>query len=377
MWDIPPVRLDKWAWSLPRRRCGCGVVSTAAVPGVPWAGCGTVAYGPNVNAAAALLSNFGTMPVERCAKIMETLLGCPVSTGFVSNATARVGAALGLAGYETAVAASLARANVLGADETPVRVLDPVIGADAVDAFGQLLPVGSPHILTVTEPGRLVWLSAIGSRSAEWLATGQVLAGFAGVLVRDDYLGYRQFDDQLEAVQLCCAHLLRAADQVAGLDPDQKWAERIIAILTQANTLREDAITNDTDHIDHDVLTALRADYDTAIAHGIAINTDRAWRTGRHPGWRLAKRLADKADQIWLFTTNFAVPFTNNDSERALRMAKVRQKISGVWHTLDTLNNWCLIRSYLVNATNHGHQPIDAIRDALAGNPWLPALNTS
>jgi Transposase len=36
------------------------------------------------------------------------------------------------------------------------------------------------------------------------------------------------------------------------------------------------------------------------------------------------------------------------------------------------LQRHCRIRSYLVSARNHGRRPIDAIRDALTANPWVP-----
>ena len=36
------------------------------------------------------------------------------------------------------------------------------------------------------------------------------------------------------------------------------------------------------------------------------------------------------------------------------------------------LQRHCRIRSYLVSARNHGRRPIDAIRDALTANPWMP-----
>jgi uncharacterized protein DUF6444 len=53
VWDIPPVRLEKVHWLLPKLRCGaCGKIATADPPG---GRAGTVAYGPNVNAAAVLL----------------------------------------------------------------------------------------------------------------------------------------------------------------------------------------------------------------------------------------------------------------------------------------------------------------------------------
>jgi hypothetical protein len=54
-------------------------------------------------------------------------------------------------------------------------------------------------------------------------------------------------------------------------------------------------------------------------------------------------------------------PWTNNASERALKNPKLRQKISGYWHTLTTLTRYCRLRSYLISARNHGLRSIDAI----------------
>lgn len=373
VWDIPPVTLEKWHWALPKRRCGCGTVTTAGVPGVAWARPGSVAYGPNINAATVLISNYGTVPVKRCAAMMGMLLGAPVSAGFVCRATERLATALAAGGYDQSVTAALTGAAVLAADETPVEVI-----TGATDADGQPR-AGSAYILTVLAPGGLTWLTAIGSRSKTALRAGGVLDTFTGVLVRDDYAGYHQFDPHLDGVQQCCAHLLRTAQGVADLGPDQAWAHQLATVLTQANTARDAAIADGATSLDPDTLTTLRAAYDTAIAAGLAANTDRPWTDGQHhPGWRLATRLRDKADQVWLFTTRFDVPFTNNSAEQALRMGKVRQKISGCWHTLATLTHWCRIRSYLVNTTRHNLQPIDAIHTALTAKPWLPAaLDTS
>jgi len=47
---------------------------------------------------------------------------------------------------------------------------------------------------------------------------------------------------------------------------------------------------------------------------------------------------------------------------------------SAYWHSLATLARWCRIRSYLDSAAAHGITALDAIRDALAGKPWLPPL---
>jgi hypothetical protein len=63
---------------------------------------------------------------------------------------------------------------------------------------------------------------------------------------------------------------------------------------------------------------------------------------------------------------------SNNGSEAAIRGFKLAEKVSGCWRTLATLRRHCHIRSYLESARSHRRRPLDAIRDALAGTPWMP-----
>ena len=82
----------------------------------------------------------------------------------------------------------------------------------------------------------------------------------------------------------------------------------------------------------------------------------------------------DYKEQVFLFTRDFTVDWTNNVSERGAKAAKRHQAVSGYWHTLATLARWCRIRSYLDTAAAHDITALDAIRAALAGKPWLPPL---
>ena len=131
------------------------------------------------------------------------------------------------------------------------------------------------------------------------------------------------------------------------------------------------------DHLDPQLLAQLRRRYDEAVSWGIATNRHRDWPKGNHPGYNLATRLRDKAEQVWTFTRNLAVPWTNNASEQALKGPKRHQAVSGYWHTLSTLAAYCRVRSYLVSARGHHIRAIDAIHNALTGNPWLPTPATA
>jgi transposase len=369
-WDIEIVK-RKVEYRLPRRRCGCcGKVTTAAPPtGQP----GAVSYGPNLNAAAIVLSSYGNVPTERAAAVIGMLLGMPVSPGFVDRACARLDERLDHAGFDEAMRRALLSEPVLGADESPVTVLHPDIDP------GTGKPVeGSAQVMVIRTPSeRLVWHQPLASRSAEAITT--LLEGFTGYLIVDGYRVYQRLAKVLKGIQQCCQHVIRRCRQVAKLGPGgvQNWAGDIRAVLAKAHQAVEAAKAVGRTSLDPQLLADLRARYDKAVQHGITHNRHRDWHDGNHPGYTLARWLADYADQVWLFTTAFEVEWTNNASERAIKDPKRHQAVSGYWHTQHTLGRFCRIRSYLTSARNHGTEVVDAIHTALNGNPWLPTPATT
>ena len=371
IWDIPPIELEKVHWILPRRRCGCCRKTTTAA--VPFGRAGAVVYGPNLNAAAVLLSNEGNVPVERTATVIEALLGVPVSAGFVARALERFAQRLQAAGFDEAMKTALRAEPVMCGDETPVNI----VRRDTAE-HGEVVP-GAPHVVTLRTPdGRLVWLAVIGSRSKTSIKDLGVLDGYAGYLVRDDYAAWHQFDAQLAGVQQCVAHLFRHLQGVLDLHKDwQAWAGQVRQVLREAGAAVEQAKAADRAALDPQLLDELRKRYDDAVRWGIITNRLRDWPKGNHPGYNLAKRLHDKAEQVWLFTRQLKIPWTNNASEQALKAPKRHQAVSGYWHTTTTLADYCRVRSYLTTARNNGLRAIDAIHAGLLGNPWLPVPVTA
>jgi transposase IS66 family protein len=353
-------------WLLPALRCPCcGRVTVAAAPG--GAHRGSVSYGPGVNTAAVLLAAYGNVPAERAANLIRMLLGMPVSPGFVDKANARLSDRLDDAGFDEAMQAALAAEPALGADETPVNVLTP--GADPGTGEPE---TGSPHVLVIRPPGgKLTWLRALGSRRAE--AITAVLGFFTGFLITDGYTAYQQMLPQLAGIQQCAAHVIRRCRAVTKLGPGslQSWAADVIEILREAHGLVEEARARD-GPADAELLAKLRQRYDEAVAFGIIHNRLRDWDDGNHPGYVLGCWLRDYAGQVWLFTREPAVDWTNNVSEQGAKAAKRHQAVSGYWHTQATLARWCRIRSYLDSAAACGITALDAITAALAGKPWLP-----
>ncbi len=373
VFDLPTFSLMVTEYLMMRRVCGCGHVTTAAMPaGVRG---GPTCYGPNVTAAATLLASTDVIGIERAADLMSALLGVTVSTGFISSCLVRLDTALTAAGFEDALKGALRAADVVGTDETPAPLTDQATRAEGCH---------NPHVYTVRtmcaytrvgdEPSRdLVWYGAAGDRTKASISGFGILDTYRGVLVRDDYGGYLSYDDDLAGVQQCLAHALRYLDDAYAIDPlTQGWARQVADTLRETigavNTARADGRTS----LHPRLLARLRRSYDCGVAVGISTNASRRWHKGNHPGLQLAKRLRRKADQVWIFATRFDVPATNNGSESAIRGYKLAAKVSGCWRTLATLQRHCRIRSYLVSSRNHGHRSLNAIKDALTGTPWMP-----
>jgi transposase len=269
-----------------------------------------------------LLTSHGNVPPERAAQVIGMLLGVPVSAGWVDKAAARVNARLGRAGFDDAMLAALAGEDVLAADETPVSVLDRTAPAEP-DESGERDPEekdgkagsGAPHVLiTRTPDGRLTFLQAMASRRKTALAAG-LPAAFTGYLITDGYTGYQHLlSSRLAGIQQCCAHVIRRCRAVTKLGPGgvQDWVGGTIAILREAHAAVEAARARGDTELDQQALDDLRERYDTAVAFGMTHNRLRDWHDGSHPGYALACWLRDYKEQVFLFTRNFNVSWTND-----------------------------------------------------------------
>jgi transposase len=64
-----------------------------------------------------------------------------------------------------------------------------------------------------------------------------------------------------------------------------------------------------------------------------------------------------------MFIYDPSIPFTNNQAERDIRMAKVQQKVSGCFRTFEGARIFCLIRSFVLSMNRQGKNVQDAIEE--------------
>ena len=89
--------------------------------------------------------------------------------------------------------------------------------------------------------------------------------------------------------------------------------------------------------------------WDELIERALAAHPPRAGKQA--PARNLALRLRDRREEFLHFTTDFTVTFSNNTAEQAIRMIKVKTKVSGGFRTL------CGAATFLADTRLHLHRP--------------------
>ena len=129
----------------------------------------------------------------------------------------------------------------------------------------------------------------------------------------------------------------------------------------------------------HAVPPKMTAEHLKLFRRGIAVGLSQVRRvpgakTKQPPARLLLECLRHREADVLRFLSDTAIPPTSNQAERDLRPSKTQQKISGRLRSEKTTRDRYAIRGYASTAAKHGIAVFTAIRDALAGNPWMPPI---
>jgi transposase len=354
VFDLPPITVRVTEHQLITRRCGCGTSTCATAPAGVAA---PVQYGPRIAAIILYLYVGQFLSKKRTAQALAELFGTPVSEGTVAAMTRR--AAGGLGGFLAHVTDRLAEAEVVGFDETGLRV------------------AGGLAWVHCARTDRYTLITCHPKRGRAGIEDAGVLSRFRGIAVHDAWAPYDTYTDA--AHQLCCAHAVRELRAAADTAPTRNgwhWAtqaaDALVAIQKLVTATDTDA-TAAAGAADTDALGTQIHAFRCATLIGAAQTRARSTPIMRKHH-ALARRLVERHDDYLRFAHDPRVPADNNGSERDIRMIKLRQKVSGCLRTLTGAQQFCAIRSYLATAAKHGQHFFHALVMLAEGRPWLPAL---
>ncbi len=350
VFDLQPVRTEATEHQLIERECGCGQRTKAAAP--PGAEA-PVQNGPRIAAVIVYLYAGQFLSKERTTLALAELFGIPCSSGTVAALTAR--AAGRLDGFAEHVREQIAASGAAGFDETGFRV------------EGRLAWVHCART------GKYTLLMVHPRRGRQAIEAMGILPRFAGVAIHDAWAPYDTYTSPDH--QLCCSHALRELQAVTDAAPGGKWcwAAQAAEALTAMQDLVREAISHGHGAVDQDTLAGHVRLFRSAALIGASQTAARSGPlTKKHNA--LARRLLDRQDDYLRFTRDFRAPPDNNGTERDIRMAKLKQKVSGCLRTMTGARQFCAIRSYLSTAAKHGLSFFDALVMLTKGEPWMPAV---
>lgn len=355
VFELPPLKMQVIEHRLMRARCACGAWHEGAWPqGVN----APAQYGASVKAFAVSLSQQHLIPLARVCEVMQDAFGVSLSQASVLQFNRQ--AAQALAGTVAAIGQAVQGAPVVHADESGIRV------------------IGKLHWLHCLVTPSLTWLGQHAKRGSQAFDELRLLAGVRGTLVHDGLASYKELAC---THSLCNAHHLRELvfvhEQEKAFDG---WAQEMQDLLLLAHK----EVCQLGTALPQERQLWYAKEWDALLRRAEAFNPEdeshlrRALRRGRpkqSKAFNLIRRLRVYRAEVWRFTTDAGVPFTNNLAEQAIRMCKVKQKISGCFRTVDGANTFFTNRSYLATMKKQGANLLHSLHGVFTGQPPQPQFS--
>lgn len=309
---------------------------------------GPLQYGDGIKAYIINLLVCQMISLNRVQKLVKTLIGALISEATLLNFVLRLHYALEI--WESKARERLLKCPAMNVDETSLRV----------DKENQWIHVYSGDDIT------LKFLHP--SRGSEAINAIDIIPRYDGVIIHDCWSSYLMYDHCEHG--LCGSHLLRELTYVIDSN-EYSWALNMKALLQE---ICKKVSKRKKKRLSEEEYANLQKRYRNILTRGEkelpAIPAKPEGKRGvmaKSDAHNLWERLRDYESAVLLFSKRSDVSFTNNRAERDLRMAKVKQKISGCFRNELYAQAYCRISSYLQTMANKGCNPLIAIQMAFAG----------
>ena len=313
---------------------------------------GPLQYGNGLKAFVVNLLVCQMVALNRVQKLLKSMIGVVISEASLLKFVLRLHQALET--WELQATEQLLKSRAINVDETSFRV----------DKKNHWIHVYSSGDITLKFLHR--------KRGIEAITSINIIPRYGGAIIHDCWSSYLSYHHCGHG--LCGSHLLRELTFIIEAN-DYAWARHMKRLLQQTcvNVSKsEDKRLSDKE------FAHLQKRYRTILTRGEKElppippkPSGKRGKIAKSDAHNLWQRLKLHEASVLLFAKDPHVPFTNNRAERDLRMAKVKQKVSGCFRLEIYARAYCRISSYLQTMANKGYNPLIAIQMALAGDADL------
>lgn len=336
VFDVPMPKLEVTEHRLAEVTC-CGLLQTGSYPAEVTA---NIQYGAGVRALITKLSVEHRMPQEQISQLFGDLYGYDLNSATLEDALERAYHLTET--VETQIIAQLQAAPCVHFDETGIRV------------------AGKLNWLHTAATDTLTHLFVHKKRGAEALnAEASVLKDFSGIAIHDCWKPYFSFTSAQHV--LCGAHLLR---ELQGLwESGSVWAEDMHGLLLMLYRMPRPVADDEQVRLHYRLILA------QADAEEPQPNASKRGRPQQSKGRNLLNRLREYEAGVLAFALEPDIPFTNNQAERDLRPAKVKQKVSGCFRTQTGAAVYARLQATVATLRKQGLNVFASLHDLFLGKP--------
>src|SRR5215204_2645880 len=292
----------------------CPTCGTRVVAAVPEAARGTP-FGPRLHAVATYLKTFQALSYKRLQAALSDLFGLTLSQGGLMNLLRRAQGRF--AEGQVRAVSSLRQAQVIGSDETSVRI-------EGANAYHWVFcsPEAVVHQAALTRGASVVRAMMDGHRPAVWLS--------------DRYTAQQGHG---AAHQTCLAHLARDIAYAVEVSKDpvpwrlQLWLQAVFTLSRQVTTLAASTLSAKRRTLERQLADILAAASSCDLTRMLQAKISRA-----------RGQLLTFVDYPGL------VEATNNGCERSLRPAVVQRKVTNGYRAMWAADGEAAIRTVVDTA---------------------------
>ena len=167
----------------------------------------------------------------------------------------------------------------------------------------------------------------------------------------------------------CNVHLLRDLQKVID-NLNHKWAKKLKELLKKMDHKRKWLIKKDKKEFDQEELDRFNGKFNSIMLEAYDENSEEKQKYYVDKELTLIRRILDYKNEYFLWLYDFDVPFTNNLSERSLRGAKSKMKVSGQFLNEESAKNYATIKTYIETCERNGVNTYNALLMLSLGKPY-------
>ena len=299
-----------------------------------------VCYGEQVKALAVMLYGEGVMSISRITSLLNDLGGgsLKLSEGSVYGFCRK-----------------FARK-----EERDVKCLEErLLNQEAVSTDATVVTLnGEQSFIRNFSTRDTVLYEGMEEKSLKALGEIAFLKKYTGILVHDHETALYHFGTEHGE---CNVHLLRYLKKNTE-ETGNSWSGKMGGLLSGINRARKEAVERGGKSFGPEEVRKYKEEYREILREGREENKKTEHKYAKKEEKKLLNRLEKYEKNHLLFAEDFRVPFDDNMSERDLRKAKNRQKMSGGFRKGSGQKMYCVILSILETLKRRGMPLLENIR---------------